>query len=257
MPSSLSNIRTKLRPIRSQLRQIMDRLQNSDRGNYPTEKVAVWGPTHETINFIKGTGCRHIAEIGVFKGHTSMEFAKFLDGEGELHLFDYEDRVTSVVATLKHAGFRNVRAFGSSYKLMDSYNWSLAKLIDENTGPIYDYVFLDGAHNWAIDALTTFLADRMLKVGGYLDFDDYNWTLCESPSLNPKSFPLTRKLYTAEQIASKQAKMILDLIVRVTQDIGKWLRIRFSRSWRKESATGTLPTETQPEKIFKKEHRGI
>ena len=74
-----------------------------------------------------------------------MEFAKFLNGEGELHLFDYEDRVRSVATKLEYAGFRNVRAFGSSYKLLDSYNWSLAKLLDKNAGPLYDYVFLDGA----------------------------------------------------------------------------------------------------------------
>ncbi len=109
-----------------------------------------------------------------------MEFAKFLNGEGELHLFDYEDSVRSVATALEHAGFRNVRVFGSSYKLL----------------------------------VTAFLADRMVKVGGYLDFDDYDWTFCGSPSANPTVFPLTRKLYTAEQIASKQVKMIVDLLIK-------------------------------------------
>ena len=66
----------------------------------------------------------------------------------------------------------------------------------------------------AVDALTAFLADRMLKVGGYLDFDDYDWTFCASPSCNPRVFPLTGKLYTAEQIESKQVKMIVDLLIR-------------------------------------------
>ena len=174
----------------------------------------MYGPNYETINFIKRTECRHIAEIGIFKGFTSMEFAKFLNGEGELHLFDYEDRVKSVAIALEHAGFRNVRVFGSSYKLLDSYNWSLAKLLEQNAGPIYDYVFVDGAHSWAVDALTAFLADRMLKVGGYLDFDDYDWTFGGSPSCNPRVFPLTGKLYTAEQIESKQVKMIIDLLIR-------------------------------------------
>jgi hypothetical protein len=75
----------------------------------------VYGPNYETINFIKRTECRHIAEIGIFEGFTSMEFAKFLNGEGELHLLDYQDRVRSVAIALEHAGFRNVRVFGSSY----------------------------------------------------------------------------------------------------------------------------------------------
>jgi hypothetical protein len=106
------------------------------------------------------------------------------------------------------------RGFGSSYKVLDSYNWGLAKLLDENAGPKYDYVFLDGAHSWAVDALAAFLSDRMPKVGGYLDFDDYDWTFSRSPSVNPRVFPLTRKFYTAEQIESKQVKMIVDLVIR-------------------------------------------
>jgi hypothetical protein len=41
----------------------------------------------------------------------------------------------------------------------------------------HDYVFLDGAHTFAIDALTFFLTDRLLKIGGHFDFDDYSWKL--------------------------------------------------------------------------------
>jgi predicted O-methyltransferase YrrM len=195
------------------MRQLKDQFLRSDRANYPRQ-VGAAGPNIGTLDFIKRTECRQIAEIGIFKGFTSMEFAKFLNGQGELHLFDYEDRVRSVAKAIELAGFRNVRAFGSSYKLLDSYNWSLGKVLQENAGPIYDYIFLDGAHNWAMDALTTFLADRMLKVGGYLDFDDYDWTFSGSPSLNPRVFRLTGKLYTVEQIESKQVKMIIDLIIR-------------------------------------------
>ena len=79
---------------------------------------------------------------------------------------------------------------------------------------ICDYVFLDGAHTWVVDALTTLLINKPIKVGGYVDFDDYDWTLGESPSLNLQTFPLTRKLHTEEQIKTKQVKMIIDLIIR-------------------------------------------
>ena len=199
--------------IFNKARQLTDRLTGNERAHYPRE-VSVCQPSHETVSFIKSTECRHIAEVGIYKGHTSLEFARFLNGEGELHLFDYDDRVKEVAKTIANAGFHNVRTFGSSYKLLDSYNWSLARVLEQNTEPIYDYVFLDGAHTWAVDALTTFLADRLLKVKGYLDFDDYSWTLGESPVLNPKVFPLTGKLYTDEQIEAKQVKMIVDLIIR-------------------------------------------
>jgi hypothetical protein len=122
--------------------------------------------------------------------------------------------VSDVTKKLKAAGFQNIRPFGSSYKLLDSYHWSPAKLLEQDVTPIYDYVFLDGAHTWAVDALTTFLVDRLLEIGGYLDFDDYDWTFAQSPALNPSAFPLTGRLYTDEQIAAKQIQMIIELVVR-------------------------------------------
>jgi predicted O-methyltransferase YrrM len=190
-----------------------DRVLGRERKNYPRE-VAVTAANEDTVRFLQTTSARHIAEIGIWKGFTSLEVARFLNHQGILDLFDYHDNVQLVREKLERQGFTNVRTFGCSYKLLDSYNWPLAKLIEQHTEPIYDYVFLDGAHTWAIDALTTFLADRLLKVGGYLDFDDYNWTLARSPSLNPKAFPLTAKLYPDEQIAAKQVAMVVDLIIR-------------------------------------------
>jgi predicted O-methyltransferase YrrM len=184
-----------------------------ERGNYP-RSVAVTAANEDTVAFLRTTSARHIAEIGIWKGFTSLEVARFLNHEGTLDLFDFHDNVAAVREKLADQGFTNVRTFGCSYKLLDSYNWQLAKLVEQHPEPIYDYMFLDGAHTWAIDALTAFLADRLLKVGGYIDFDDYKWTLAGSPSLNPKAFPLTAKLYTEEQIAARQVAMIVNLIIR-------------------------------------------
>jgi predicted O-methyltransferase YrrM len=199
--------------VANRARSVAYRMSGSERSNYPRQ-VAVFSSNNATLDFIRQTNCRFIAEIGIYKGHTSLELAEFLNGEGELHLFDYEDRVADVERKIRAAGYSNVRTFGSSYKILDSYNWSLGKLLEGHTAPLYDYVFIDGAHTWAVDALTTFLADRLLKPGGYLDFDDYEWTLGKSPSLKPSSFPLTGKLYTDEQISARQVKMIIDLTVR-------------------------------------------
>ena len=184
-----------------------------ENANYP-RFVSVDSANSETVSFARSTDARMIAEIGIYQGHTSMEFAKYLDGAGELHLFDYADRVETARRKIAAAGFENVKTYGSSYKLLDSYNWSLAKLIEQHGKPIYDYIFLDGAHTFAIDALTFFLADKLLKVGGHIDFDDYDWTLGGSPSLRPERFSLTGKMFTREQIDAKQVEMIVELLVR-------------------------------------------
>jgi hypothetical protein len=205
-----------LRSIELNGRNLLGRipaLWGSDRANYP-RVVAVEGHDVETVNLIRDTKSQTVAEIGIYEGHTSLAIAKILNGSGELHLFDYQDRIDDVKKKIERAGYNNIRTFGSSYKLLDSYNWQLAKLIEKNDCPIYDYIFLDGAHTFAIDALTFFLADRLLKIGGYFDFDDYYWKLGTSPTLRPERFPLTAKLYTREQIDTGQVEMIVRLLVR-------------------------------------------
>src|SRR5262249_49287090 len=168
----------------------------------------------ETIDFIKTTNCRMIAEIGIYKGHTSEYLAKYLNGQGELHLFDFEERVHEVKNRLHAAGYNNVVGYGNTHKTMDSYNWSLMRVLQKHAEPIYDYVFLDGAHSWNLDALAFFLVDRLLKIGGYIDLDDYDWNLEYSPTMNPQVFPATERMYTPEQIHERHIELIINLLVK-------------------------------------------
>jgi glycosyltransferase involved in cell wall biosynthesis/predicted O-methyltransferase YrrM len=185
----------------------------SDRFRYPSQ-LKVPCPNLGTVEFLASTSSRIIAEVGVYKGLTSRKIAEHLNGEGELHLFDFADLVDPVVAELQAAGYSNVVGHGNSRKVLDSYNWSLMRLLQEHAAPIFDYAFLDGAHVWAFDALAFVLIDRLLKPGGYVDFDDYGWSLAVSPSLKPSVFPATAELYTEEQVAAKQVALVVDLLVR-------------------------------------------
>ncbi len=154
-----------------------------------------------------------IAEFGVWQGGTSAQYAKFLANAGELHLFDFDDNANLVQATLSGAGFKNVKAWGCSYKHLDSYNWSLRRIMEAQRDLRFDYVYLDGAHTWAIDALTFFLCDMMLNVGGYIEFDDYEWRLRGS-SLDPAKVPVIAEQYTDEQVDDYQVAAIVNLLVR-------------------------------------------
>jgi hypothetical protein len=51
-------------------------------------------------------------------------------------------------------------------------------------------------------------------VGGYVDFDDYAWTLAGSPSMKPQVFPDVCRLYSPEQIEERQVALVVDLLVR-------------------------------------------
>lgn len=181
---------------------------------FPETDLNVAGPNERTVAFFATTDARMYAEIGVYKGDTALRIAQILDGEGEIHLFDYEDRVADVAARLHEAGHHNVVAHPNSRRLMDSYNWSLMQVLADHEEPVFDYVYLDGAHTWAHDALAFLLIDRLLKPGGYVDLDDYSWSLRTSPSMNPQAFPDVERLYSDEQIDAQQVALVVELLVR-------------------------------------------
>lgn len=180
----------------------------------PPADPALGRSNRTTIDFFKASGCTRFAEIGVYKGDTTRLIAEHLAGKGQIHLFDFYDTVADVTASLKAEGYENVVPHANSRKLLDSYNWSLMRLLREQHEPVFDYAFLDGAHTWGFDALAFFLLDRLLVDGGYLDFDDYWWTAGSSPTMNPEAFPPTSKLYTQEQIDERQVALVVDLLVR-------------------------------------------
>ena len=201
--------------------------------SFPESDLNVEGPNERTVAFFAASGCRRYAEVGVYKGYTAARIADILAGEGEIHLFDYADRVEPVTDALTAAGHRNVVAHPNSRRLLDSYNWSLMRMLAECPRPSFDYVFLDGSHTWAHDALAFLLADRLLAPGGYVDFDDYRWTLRASPSMNPDAFPEVERLYTDEQIDARQVAMVVDLLVR---DDDRYEEVVADKVFRKRAA---------------------
>ncbi len=173
------------------------------------------------------------AEFGVWKGATTGQLARFLNNQGQLHLFDYSDTVSDLKKKLQKAGFSNVIGWGNSYRYLNSYNWSLRYILEHHSDLRYDYIFLDGAHTWAIDALTFLLCDPLLNVGGYIDFDDYGWRLRGS-SLDPSRVTDTAELYTDAQIDDFQVRAIVELLVRRR---GNYREIIKNRLFQKVAAT--------------------
>jgi predicted O-methyltransferase YrrM len=167
-----------------------------------------------TREFVRTTSCRCIAEIGIGEGDTSLVFAAHTAPGGELHLFDFADRVDRVARRLAEAGHHHVHGHGCSRRLMDSYNWPLGLLLAEHSAPIFDYVYIDGAHTWAHDALAFLLCDRLLVPGGFVDFDDYWWTMAGSTTVSPAVRPATLERYTEEQIQTPQIRMVVELLVK-------------------------------------------
>jgi hypothetical protein len=172
--------------------------------------------TPSTYEFLKsvygGSQHFHYAEFGFWRADTARNIC-MLFPNATLHLFDYHENCE--LAKTKLSCFPNrIFFYGNTQRFNDSYNWSLIQLlVKQNHIPLFDYCFLDGAHTFAVDALTFFMCDKLLNKGGYIDFDDYNWRLRNS-SLDPSKVPSTATQYTEEQINSLQVKMIVDNLVK-------------------------------------------
>ena len=74
-----------------------------------------------------------------------------------------------------------------------------------------------------------FLCDKLTRVGGFIDFDDYHWRLRGS-SLDPSKVPEIAEQYTAEQIDSKQVQFIVDGLVKTDK---RYQEIETNKSYRK------------------------
>ncbi len=92
-----------------------------------------------------------------------------------------------------------------------SYTWKLMKMLEEDPEPRFDLCYLDGAHNWYVDGFAFFLVDRLLRPGGWIVFDDMNWTYAGSPT--NRNTEKVRQMPEEERI-TPQVKKVYDLLVK-------------------------------------------
>lgn len=164
----------------------------------------------DAISYIKAQNPAPVfAEFGIGIGATTLEVAKILNNSGEIHIFDFHEGVQELRYDLHTRGFTNVFPHGNTGKYWDSYHWSISKLLQAGQEERFDLIYIDGAHTYLHDALAFFMTDRLLKVGGIMIFDDWNWRYADSQYMKD-----IRHLYmTDEQINSNQIGMFIRELV--------------------------------------------
>lgn len=92
-----------------------------------------------------------------------------------------------------------------------SYTWELMKLLERDPQPRFDFVYIDGGHTWDVTGFGFLLVDRLMASGGWVLFDDLDWTLAKSPSqmANPRIMKLPQ-----EQLTTPQVRKVFELLVR-------------------------------------------
>lgn len=166
---------------------------------------------------IKNSSIENIVELGFANGTSSCYMAAALEEKkkGKVVTIDNntaKDRTPNINDLLQKTGLSQ---YVEPVYANTSYNWELMKLIDQQTHngvcePLFDFCYLDGAHNLEVDGCAFMLVDKLLKPGAYLLFDDLLWSYAESPALKKTDFV---KSMPEDERVTPQIKKLFDLIV--------------------------------------------
>ncbi len=132
---------------------------------------------------IRATKPSHVLELGIGHGVSGCYIAAALheNGTGHLTCVDLVDATFSPTAE-ELVSRAKLEQYVTIQREKNSYTWFLKKLIEQNTTPgsicepIFDLCYIDGPKNWTIDGASFFMVDKLIKEGGWLIFDDYDWT---------------------------------------------------------------------------------
>jgi predicted O-methyltransferase YrrM len=140
----------------------------------------------EIHDFVRRERPQQCLELGFAHGVSTLYIASALEanGSGSLTSVDLpsvRDREPSAWELLDRSGL----APRVELVVEDAgYNWFLhrklrERLNEDTIAPLYDFVFLDGAHSWDQDGLALALVTRLLRPGGWLLLDDLDWRFDE------------------------------------------------------------------------------
>lgn len=129
-------------------------------------------------NFIHKYNISSILELGFYHGVSTCYMAAILEemGRGSIVTIDLhsaKQRQPNIEQLLEKFGYQAIVQY---YYEPVSYNWRLMKLI-ESQEKTFDFCYLDGGHDWYNTGLAFFLVDKLLRPGGWIIFDDLDWTM--------------------------------------------------------------------------------
>lgn len=206
-------------------------------------------------DFMRAHDLRDVLELGVHHGVSTCYIASALtDGAG--------GHVTAIdLYRPERAGAEPAERFVKELGLEElvtlhfdesGYLWRMMQMLEEDPGPRFDLCYIDGAHTWAVDGFAFFLADRLVRPGGWILFDDVGWTFNQHPG-GPEAVSFVPQ---AER-ATAQVGKVYELLVKQHPGYDEF---RMDGDWafaRKRSAPATPPEEVVREIVIQREPYGL
>ncbi len=208
-------------------------------------------------DFIFENQITNILELGFKHGVSTCYIAGVLDelGRGSITTIDVqnarhaEPNIESLLSSL------GLQEFVTVFYEPTSYVWRLMKMLEEDPTPRFDFCYIDGAHNWFVDGFAFFLVDRLLVPGGWIIFDDLDWTYAGSPTIKDtdrvKNMPL-------EEREIPQIRKVYELLVKPHPSYGHFL-VKDGWAYAQKISTESIVNvrEMKKEVIYQKEYVGL
>ncbi len=157
----------------------------------------------------------HLLEIGFYQGKSSSYLAAILEdrgGDGHLTTIDRES------AKEKSPGIDDLLgALGLGHRVTPlwaerSYTWELGRMVRDGKRAVFDFCYFDGGHTWDLTGFGFVLADMLLKPGGWIIFDDLDWTI-EKSIAKREGREAAYSRFSEDELQARNVRLVFDTIV--------------------------------------------
>lgn len=186
---------------------------------------------------------RNVLELGTYHGVSTCYLAAAVDelGDGRVMTMDREAALKldpNILELMEKTGLAD---YITPVFAKASFTWELKRLLERPDPPIFDFAFLDAGHLWDVTGFAFFLVDRVLRPGGWLLFDDLNWSIAASPSVSQKDWA---KQLPEEEREARQVEAVFRILVEQdprynTRQAGNW-------GWAQKRETEAESTSESP-----------
>lgn len=179
---------------------------------------------------------QQILELGIAHGTATCFMAAALDeiGAGCITAVDLSNAKFDPSAEEQLERCR-LTQYARVVRMQSGYTWFLHDDIrrqsrDGFCRPIYDLCIIDGPKNWTIDGCAFFLVDKLLKPGGWIIFDDYDWTYAAADQSRSATDGITHRSLCDEERSIPHIREVFELLVMQHPSYSQFV-IHDSRDW--------------------------
>lgn len=166
-------------------------------------------------DFIVKRELRDLLEIGFYQGKSSAYLAAILEDRGGPGHLTTIDRVSAKAKTPgidELLGTLELSHRATPLWAERSYTWELGRMVRDGKRALYDLCYFDGGHTWDLTAFGFVLVDMLLKPGGWIIFDDLDWTIEKSLAKREAGESSYAK-YSADELQARNVRMVFETIV--------------------------------------------